>query len=125
MLLRRFQKRSMIFIDMFVCIFFVLCLWIPAAQADGEEPFIGVIQEITTDTILVEVTQQAYSTYEIGEQVVLYVSENTRIVVDDPVRLKPVSKDLFSTGTLVEVKPNTLSDKVEADTVLIIKRRVK
>lgn len=124
MLLPRLHKKSTA-LNVLIYIIFSLCLWIPSAQADGEKIFIGIIQEITVDTILVEIIQQTDSTYKIGEQVVLRIAESTRIVVDDDLRLQPVSKDLLSTGTLVEVKPNTFSDKVEADTVLIIKRRVK
>ena len=124
MLFHRLQKKSTA-LNILICIAFTLCLWVPSAQADGEKTFIGIIQEITDDTILVEITQQTDSTYKIGEQVVLQIAESTRIVVDDDIRLQPVSKDLLSPGILVEVKPNTLSDKVEADTVLIIKRRVK
>lgn len=121
MVLYKYKKRS-VTLGVFFCMFFALFLCVSSAQADGEEPFIGVIQEITVNTIMVEVTKKNYSTYKTGEKVVLHLKENTRIVLKDDKLLKPVSRNWLSVGSLVRVKPNTLLQRVEADTVVIIRR---
>ncbi len=124
MTLLRLRQRA-VALGAFICMLFTLCLWLPSVQADAEMAFNGVIKKISGDTVTVEVTEKMDSNYGAGEQIVLHLIEYTRIVVDDPIRLKPVSRDLLSSGSLVQITPIERSSFVEAGTILILKRRVK
>lgn len=99
-------------------VFFVLVVGISVVQADGEEPFAGVIEKIASDTITIRVTDKEFSERKIGDKVTLVITEDTMIT--DKSR-NTISFDKLSAGLSVEIKPRTLPDKHVEATMIKVK----
>lgn len=122
MLFLRQQRRSVAITALFyVC--FVLVSGTALVQADGEEPFVGVIEKISGDTITIRVTEENQSALSVGDEVTLFITKDTTIR-DESLDIVPF-KRLF-VGSSVRVKPNTLPNKdVEASILIVEKRRAR
>jgi magnesium-transporting ATPase (P-type) len=116
------QHKMSIAFMIVLLLFFVLASGVTVARADGEEPFIGKITAIDTESITVRVIDSARSTLKKGNVVKLMITEETRILRFIDKQLESVSLKDLHTGDLVQIKPNTLSDEdVEAESIEIIK----
>jgi hypothetical protein len=110
------QYNKSVALVILVPLFFLLISGSTLVQADGEEPFVGVIEEILSDRITVKVTQARYSERTVGEQVSLLITTDTTI--RDASR-KVIPLERLSVAYSVWIKPNTLPNKdVEASIVI-------
>ena len=116
MIVIRQQNKSVALIIL-VHLFLLLISGPAVVHADGEEPFVGVIEQILSDGITVKVTQTRYSERTIGEQVSLLITTDTTI--RDASR-KVIPFERLSVASSVWIKPNTLPNKdVEASIVIV------
>lgn len=110
------QQNKTVALVILVHLFLLLISGSALVHADGEEPFVGVIEEILSDRITVKVTQARYSERIVGEQVSLLVTTDTTI--RDASR-KVISFERLPVASSVWIKPNTLPNKdVEASIVI-------
>jgi len=115
MIVIRQQNKSVALIIL-VHLFLLLVSGPAVVQADGEEPFVGVIEEILSDRITVKVTEARYSARTVGEQVSLLITTDT--TMRDASR-KVIPFERLSVASSVWIKPNTLPNKdVEASIVI-------
>ena len=68
------QQNKSVALFILVHLFFLLVSGTAIVHADGEEPFVGVIDQILSDRITITVTQAGYSERTVGEQVTLLIS---------------------------------------------------
>lgn len=115
----RQQKTSIAFVILLhVCI---LLLTGPAVvRADGEEPFIGVIEDLSKNSITVRVTKVLYSPRALGDQVRLLITQDTTIREIRGRSSKVIPFESLSVASLVEISPHTLANQeVEASVVIL------
>jgi hypothetical protein len=110
------QQNKTVALVILVHLFLLLISGSALVHADGEEPFVGVIEEILSDRITVKVTQARYSERIVGEQVLLLITTDT--TMRDASR-KVIPFERLSVASSVWIKPNTLPNKdVEASIVI-------
>ncbi|MBW2265471.1 MAG: hypothetical protein JRF28_04770 [Deltaproteobacteria bacterium] len=97
-----------------------LIVWTSVSQADGEEPFVGVIKKIDENMITVEVTKQCDSLREMGDEVMLLITRGT-ITRDNSMKI--ISSKRLRVGLTVRVQPNTLSNRDVEASILIVENR--
>ena len=101
----------------------VLLLGTVLVQADGEEPFVGKIKSIAVNSMVIELTENKGSLRTAGDEVTLLVGKDTTIR-NEARRIIPFKR--LKVGSLVWIKPNTLSNKdVKACIVIVEKRRAR
>ena len=119
MISMRQQKKSLVVVGVFQ-VFFLLVSGMALVQADGEEPFVGKIEKIAADRILVEVMRNNAAGRTAGEKITVLIPEETRII-DKSRNLIPFKR--LSVDLVVQIKPNTRPNKdVEADIIQIVGR---
>jgi len=93
----------------------------PAAlHADGEEPFVGVIEDLSKNSITVRVTKALYSPRAIGDQVRLLLRKDMAIREIKGRSSKVIPIERLSLGSSIWIKPNTLANQeVEASVVIL------
>lgn len=122
MVFLRQQKKSVAIMALFQ-VFFVLVLGTTLVQADGEEPFVGVIKKIARDRIIAKVTERCDSVRSVGEEIMLLITKDTTIR-NSSMKVIPLKR--LSVGSSVWIKPNTLSNNdVEASILIVEKRRAR
>ena len=102
--------------------FFLLLLSGPGVvHADVEEPFIiGVIEDLSKDSITVRVTKVLYSPRALGDQVKLRITKDTTIREIKGRSSKVIPFERLSVGSLVWIMPHTLANQeVEASVVIL------
>jgi len=119
MTLVRQQERLLTIVALCLA-FFLLITWTRVAQADGEEPFVGVIKKIDENMITVEVTKQCDSLREMGDEVMLLITRGT-ITRDNSMKI--ISSKRLRVGLTVRVQPNTLSNRDVEASILIVENR--
>ena len=111
------QQNKSVALFILVYLFFLLVSGPAVVHADGEEPFVGVIEEILSGRITIKVTQAGYSERTVGEQVTLLITTDTTIR-DASRQIIPFER--LSVASSVWIKPNTLPNKdVEASIVIV------
>jgi hypothetical protein len=127
MALRRFEMTSVRqqkpFIAFVILLhFFLFLLSGPGVvHADVEEPFIiGVIEDLSKDSITVRVTQAPSSPRAPGDQVKLLMTKDTTIREIKGRSSKVIPFERLSVGSLVWIMPHTLANQeVEASVVIL------
>jgi len=115
----RRQKASIAFVIL-LHLFLLLPSATPVVQADGEEPFIGVIEDLSKDSITVRVTKVLYSRLAPGDQIRLLISKDTTIREIRGQSSKVIPFERLSIASSVWIKPNTLANQdVEASVVIV------
>jgi hypothetical protein len=110
------QHNKSVALVIWVFLFLLLISGSALVHADGEEPFVGVIEGILSDRITVKVTEARYSERIVGEQALLLITTGTTI--RDASR-KVIPFERLSVASSVWIKPNTLPNKdVEASIVI-------
>ena len=107
----------------FVILLHVLLLLLSApavVQADTEEPFIGVIEDLSKYSITLRVTEVLYSRRGLGDQVRLLITQDTTIREIKGRSSKVIPFERLSVGSLVWIMPHTLAnEEVEASVVIL------
>jgi hypothetical protein len=112
------QPKKAVALVLLFQVFFPLFFGTAVVQADGEEPFVGVIDRILSDRITVAVTQARYSERTVGEKITVLIREDPRII-DKSRNL--IGFERLSVGSVVRIKPITRPNKdVEADIIQIV-----
>jgi hypothetical protein len=115
----RQQKTSITFVIL-LHLFLFLPPGAPVVQADGEEPFIGVIEDLSKHSITVRVTKVLYSPRALGDQVRLLMTKDTTIREIKGQSSKVIPFERLSVGSLVWISPHTLAnEEVEASVVIL------
>jgi hypothetical protein len=115
----RQQKISIAFVIL-LHLFLLLFSGTPVVQADGEEPFVGVIEDLSKDSITVRVTKVLYSPRALGDQVRLLISKDMTIREIKGQSSKVIPFERLSLGSSIWIKPNTLANQeVEASVVIL------
>lgn len=123
MVFLRQQRRSVAITALFY-VFFVLVSGTALVQADGEEPFVGVIKKIARDRIIAKVTERCDSGLSVGEEIVLFITNDTTILSNKSMKVIPLKR--LSVGSSVWIKPDTLpNNNVEASILIVEKRRAR
>jgi hypothetical protein len=119
MIAMRQHIKSLIIVG--VChVFFLLASGTALVQADGEEPFVGVIKKMAADRILVEVIRNNPAGRTVGEKIMVLIRENPRII-DKSRNL--IGFKRLSVGSVVRIKPITRpNNDVEAGIIYLVGR---
>lgn len=101
--------------------FFLLLLSGPGVvHADTEEPFVGVIEDLSKDSITVRVTKVLYSPRALGDQVKLLMTKDTTIREIKGRSSKVIPFERLSVASSVWIMPHTLAnEEVEASVVIL------
>ncbi|MGD8513782.1 MAG: hypothetical protein PVG85_07520 [Deltaproteobacteria bacterium] len=114
------QQKTSIASIILLHLFLLLLSGPSVVHADGEEPFIGVIEDLSKDSITVRVTKVLYSPRALGDQARLLISKDMAIREIKGQSSKVIPFEKLSLGSSIWIKPNTLANQdVEASVVIV------
>jgi hypothetical protein len=116
------QQKTSIAFGILLHLFFLLVSGPAVVHADTEEPFVGVIEDLSKDSITVRVTKVLYSPRAVGDQVRLLITKDTTIREIKGRSSKVIPFERLSVASSVWISPNTLANKeIEASVVILEK----